>query len=175
MKKARRASAATELNITSMMDMMTIILVFLLKSFASTEVNVTPSDELVLPFSTATKNPELAVQLTVERDKIIVDGVEVMQLIEVDDPNNPGQKVPAVAETDLKGQLIGPLSDRLTEKAETAKAIGEKTGNEKMAFKGQILLMVDSKMPFNVLRSVMYTAGQAQFGEFRFVVYKLRE
>jgi hypothetical protein len=30
-------------------------------------------------------------------------------------------------------------------------------------------------LPFSVIRQVMYTAGQAQFSEFRFVVIKTRE
>ena len=44
MKKTRRLGADDELNITSMMDMMTIILVFLLKSVGASEVEVRTSD-----------------------------------------------------------------------------------------------------------------------------------
>jgi biopolymer transport protein ExbD len=62
----------------------------------------------------------------------------------------------------------------LQQKAADAKALGERAGSKAdMGFKGQILLQVDRDMPFNVVRSVMYTAGQAQFGEFKFVVVKL--
>jgi len=39
-------------------------------------------------------------------------------------------------------------------------------------FKGRLLLQCDREIPFSLLREVMYTAGQAQFGEFKFVVYK---
>ena len=40
-----------QLNITSMMDMMTIILVFLLKSFGENAITVKPSDKMRLPFN----------------------------------------------------------------------------------------------------------------------------
>jgi biopolymer transport protein ExbD len=53
MKKARRQEVDTSLNINSMMDMMTIILVFLLKSYSASDVSVAPSDDLTLPFSLA--------------------------------------------------------------------------------------------------------------------------
>jgi biopolymer transport protein ExbD len=57
-------------------------------------------------------------------------------------------------------------------KAETAKDLGAKTGSEDFEFKGEVLLQVDKRMPFSVVREVMFTAGQAQFGNFRFVVIK---
>ena len=63
MKKARRPGAGAELNITSMMDMMTIILVFLLKSYSTQDISVAPSEDLELPVSTVKKNPEMAVNL----------------------------------------------------------------------------------------------------------------
>ena len=48
----------------------------------------------------------------------------------------------------------------------------EMAGIEDAQFKGQILLQCDRTLPFSLIREVMYTAGQAQFGEFRFVVIK---
>lgn len=173
MKKARRTEVSSGLNITSMMDMMTIILVFLLKSFSATDVQVTPSDDLTLPFSTTQKNPEIAVNVVVAKSKIIVDGKPILNLGTGDDPARPGQKTVIVPEEILKGQLISPLFDVLEQKAKEAKAIGERTGSDQLGFKGRILLQVDQNLPFSVLRTVMYTAGQAQFGEFKFVVYKM--
>ena len=42
----KRDEVDGELNITSMMDMMTIILVFLLKSFGENAITVKPSDKM---------------------------------------------------------------------------------------------------------------------------------
>ena len=60
-KPSRRGGDGDELNITSMMDMMTIILVFLLKSYQTDDISVTPSDDLMIPVSTSLKPPKLAV------------------------------------------------------------------------------------------------------------------
>ena len=171
-KKARRMAAPAGLNITSMMDMMTIILVFLLKSYSTSDISVAPSDALQLPSSTTQKAPELAVNLVVARDQIVVDGVPVLDLTTVPDEENPGQSMTAVPEDEKRGQVVTKLYDRLVEKAEAAKTLAEQSGSDEHAFKGRILLQVDKQLPFGVLREVMYTAGQAQFGEFKFVVYK---
>jgi len=173
LKKARRASASAELSITSMMDMMTIILVFLLKNFSANDVSVAPSSQLQLPSSTTQKPPKLAVNLVIAKNQIVVDGVSVLDLTEVPDEENPGQSMVAVPEDEERGQVITKLYDRLLEKAEAAKTLAEQSGSEEHAFKGQILIQCDKELPFSVLREVMYTAGQAQFGEFKFVVYKM--
>ena len=110
--------------------------------------------------------------LVVSKSKIVVDGAQVLNLTMVPDEDNPGQQLIAVPEDEKKGQMITRLYDRLLEKAEQAKALGEASQSGEHEFKGQILLQCDKTLPFSVIREVMYTAGQAQFGEFRFVVYK---
>jgi len=172
LKKARRAGQGAELNITSMMDMMTIILVFLLKSYSTQDISVAPSEDLELPVSTVKKNPEMAVNLIVSKKNIVVDGVPVLSLERVDDTENPGQKRLQVPEDQRNGQLIDALLDELSKKADTAKNIGQQSGSDEHAFKGRLLIQCDKKLPFEILRQVMYTAGQAQFSEFKFIVYK---
>jgi biopolymer transport protein ExbD len=171
-KKPGRRKTTEDLDITSMMDMFTIILVFLLKNYATQDISVAASADLELPSSTADKNPELAVNLIVTKTQVIVDGVPVLDLTRVPDDENPGQELIAVPEDEKKGQMITRLYDRLLEKAEQSKALGEVSGSSEFEFKGRILLQCDKTLPFSVIREAMYTAGQAQFGEFRFIVYK---
>ncbi|NOY26626.1 MAG: biopolymer transporter ExbD [Oligoflexia bacterium] len=170
--KARRPEGNSDLNITSMMDMMTIILVFLLKSYSTSDISVAPSEQLQLPTSSTKEAPELSVNLVVAKNQIVVDGVPVLELTTVPDEDHPGEPMVAVPEDEKKGQVVTKLYDRLLEKAEAAKGLAEQSGNAEHAFKGRILIQCDKEMPFAVLREVMYTAGQAQFGEFKFVVYK---
>jgi biopolymer transport protein ExbD len=172
LKTARRPVQEAGLNITSMMDMMTIILVFLLKSYSTSDVSVAPSEDLELPVSTVKKQIEMAVNLIVSKKNIVVDGVPVLSLEKVPDEDNPGQSKLQVPEDQRNGQLIEALLDELSKKADIAKNIGQQSGSEDHAFKGRLLIQCDKKLPFEVLRQVMYTAGQAQFSEFKFVVYK---
>jgi biopolymer transport protein ExbD len=159
LKKARRAGEPAALNITSMMDMMTIILVFLLKSYSTQDISVAPSEDFELPVSTVKKAPEMAVNVVVSKKNIVVDGVPVLSLEKVPDPDNPGQSKLQVPEDQRNGQLIDPLLDELSKKADTAKNIGQQSGSEEHAFKGRLLIQCDKKLPFEVLRQVMYTAG----------------
>lgn len=172
LKKAARKQEEGGLTITSMMDMMTIILVFLLKSYSTDDISVAASDDLVLPVSTTMVKPQLAVNLVVTKSLVVVDGVEVLRLTEEADEENPGEMLLTVPEDEKKGRLITRLYDRLLEKAEDAKQLAEMTGSEDHEFKGRILLQCDKELPFSVIGDVMYTAGQAQFAEFRFVVYQ---
>jgi biopolymer transport protein ExbD len=112
------------------------------------------------------------VNLVVTKNQIIVDGVPVLNLTVKPDEDNPGIEMAAVPDDEKRGQSITKLYDRLVEKAQTAKELAQRSTNDDFDFKGRILLQVDRQMPFGVLREVMYTAGQAQFGEFKFVVYK---
>lgn len=171
LKKKKREKRSEELTITSMMDMMTIILVFLLKSYSTQDVSVKASSDMQLPSSSAQKMPEVAVQLMVSKSQIMVDGIPVLNLTTVPDEET-GEMVITVPEDEKKGQMITQLYDKLLDKAEQAKALGDASGSDEHAFKGRILLQCDKTLPFSVIREVMYTAGQAQFGEFKFVVYK---
>ena len=168
-KSLRRQMDTGGLTMTSMMDVMTIILVFLLKSYSTEDISVKPSADLEIPISSAVKPPKLAVNVVVSKKDILVDGVPVIRLERTVDPQTGAETV-QVPDEEKKGQMISRLYDRLLEKAETAKDLGARATREDLGFQGQILLQCDRRLPFSVVREVMYTAGQAQFGEFRFVV-----
>ena len=159
MPKRRKHSLDAKLQITSLMDIMTIILVFLLKSYSTDDIQIAPSDDLRLPTSSAQQSPELAVNAVVSQAGILVDGVKVVDVAGG-----------VVDESYKRGTLISPLFDILKEKADEAKAIAETRAT--INFSGRILLQCDRNIPFSLVREVMYTAGQAQFAEFKFVVYK---
>lgn len=156
--KKRRIEVEAKLTITSLMDIMTIILVFLLKSFGTDDVQIAPSADLRLPTSSAMAHAEVAVNAVVSQTGILVDGVKVVDVA-----------AGAVGEEYKRGTLISPLFDILKEKADEAKAMAETRTTA--TFEGRILLQCDKNIPFSLVREVMYTAGQAQFAEFKFVVY----
>ena len=158
MGKRRAHDLDTELNITSLMDIMTIILVFLLKSYSTEDIQIAPSENLLLPVSASDKPPMLAVITVISKIAITVDGVDVVLV--------SGNQV---GEQDKRGTLITPLFDALKAAADQAKANAATTGGK---FDGQLLLQCDRDIPFSLVREVMYTAGQAQFAKFKFVVYQ---
>ena len=73
-RRAREsAGEIKELNITAMMDMMTIILVFLLKSYTSSSLAVNLSDELKLPVSTSQVHAQDNINVTISMREVTVN------------------------------------------------------------------------------------------------------
>lgn len=161
-KKRKERDAAgeiKELNITAMMDMMTILLVFLLKSFASSSAAVTASEDVRPPISTTRATPQDTVAVTITSKSVLVGEREVVRLVN-------GQ-LPAEA---LQGRLVLPLDARLKKEVEKLKYIAER--NPQAPFSKELSVIADRKVPYDMLLSVLYTAGQNELENYRFVVLK---
>jgi biopolymer transport protein ExbD len=165
MKKTRRMGGDDELNITSMMDMMTIILVFLLKSVGASEVEVRTSDQLKLPYSTNKAPPLLTVSVVVQKDSILVDGAEVASVISETNPNLSNVRTYAVPKDEKTGLSINRLFDELNDKKEVSKVLESKTKGQ-IKFEGKMVLQFDQNIPYSLIREVMFTAGKAEFFDF---------
>ena len=72
-----------------------------------------------------------------------------------------------VAAVDLKGNLIPQLYDEARWWAEDQHALQERCG---LPGDDRVLLVVDQDLTWATLRQVMYTLGQAEFGDFHFLV-----
>lgn len=146
------------LNITPMLDMMTIILVFLLKSFASSATNVNVAN-LVLPHSTTELNVEEAIQLMITPEAILVDQKVVTPL--------EGGVIPTDMVSD--GYLVNDLYDVLANEATKLKKIEEFGGAQ---FSGKIAVIADKNTTYQTIFKILYTAGRAEFGLFKLFVQK---
>jgi biopolymer transport protein ExbD len=150
-----------DLNITPMLDMMTILLVFLLKSFASSSSDVNVAN-LVLPFSTTKLSIEESLSLMISQDAILVDQKPVTQL---DKGNLRKEDLPEGP----NGYLVKPLYDVLEARADHLKHIEEFGGAQ---FVGRIAIIADKNISYAVLFRVLYTCGRAEFGRFKLFVQK---
>jgi len=162
-KKLRSQSEAGELTITSLMDILTILLVFLLKSFSSNPVNISQSDKLQLPASSAQLEPEEAVPVAITADQILVNDKAVASLID-------GRVDPAAKSDGEKGFLIDAVKDALSKEADNQKRIAKH--NTAQEFKGLALIIAHEDTKYRTLNEVLYSAGQSQFSQFKFAVIK---
>ena len=149
----------SELNITPMLDMMTILLVFLIKSYSTSTDNVSVAN-LVLPHSTTTLRTEEALQLMITKDSVLVDQRQVLKFengtfAAADLPEGPG------------GYLVKPLYDALEARSAYFKRIEEFGGTQ---FVGRVALVADKGTPYGTLFRVLYTCGRAEFGQFKLFV-----
>jgi biopolymer transport protein ExbD len=150
------------LNITPMMDMMTILLVFLLKQFSVQAAAASMSEGLQLPQSTIETQRALAVNITITQSAIIVEGDGVTTV-------RAGAVDPSVKRDGANGYYITPLVDVLNKHANRLKKISAMGGT---VFDGTAMVLVDKNTPYRLLTEVLYSAGQAEFRNYHLVVIK---
>lgn len=160
-KAARRAKGEEEakLTITSLMDIVSIIVVYLLKSYGSDPVIITPGAGQKVPMSRADSPIQDGVPVYVSTRDITFGDKKLVQL------NDDGE-VEAAA---LNKHLIGPLYDALAEEADKSKQMAEARGTD---WAGRIIIVGDQRLKFKTLVDVMYTAGRAEYREYSFCVIK---
>jgi len=167
-KKASRRGREQKgqpLAITSLMDAMVIILIFLLKSYASDPVNIQQSDVLELPTSVATEALERAVVIAITSDAILVDDVKVVGL-------RNGAVDPSNKRDGANGFFIEPLYQSLQNAMQKAKAMQQRN-SQAVTSLGLAMILGDRRVSYRLLSEVLYTAGQAEFSRFKFAVVKV--
>ena len=157
-RKEREAEGEIkELNITAMMDMMTIILVFLIKSYSASSVTSTASEDLRPPVSSTRLTPKDTIAITITPRFILVNDRKKVELVEMRPKNDV-----------MEGKRILPLHEALEKEVEKLKYIAER--NPAAPFTGEVSIIGDKRIPYDVLSSVLYTAGQNELEHFRFIV-----
>jgi biopolymer transport protein ExbD len=143
------------LNLTAMMDVMTILLVYLIKVYAEAPENITLNDDLRPPSSTAPENIQPSVQVLISKSAILVDRKKILDVSE-------GR----IVSEDPKA-AYAPLSQALTARVDVINAIAERGG---AAFDGNLMIVADEETPYDLVSNVLYQAGKAQFTSYRLVV-----
>jgi len=156
----KRPSEDAPLSITSLMDAVTIILIFLLMNFSSDPMQVTPrKDVLELPLSTSKLSvKEKTITITIAADSLLVDDKRVATV-----------KDNEVESASANSLTIEPLKATLDEVVEDTKRLNAKTG---AAFKDVVTLIVHGGIHYRLVTKVLYTAGTSNFTKFKFAVIK---
>jgi biopolymer transport protein ExbD len=169
-RKNAREPEIDFLNITAMLDLMTIILVFLLKSLSASSASTPQSKDLTLPSSIiTTEAAQEGVVIVVSKSQILVG----------DDPSPvvllPGPEQLAQSGVDTKYKRSGPndmyivpLANALAHARETDKAIRQAKGLDVSS--SEAVIVADGTMPYRLLLEVLYTAGQSEFGKYHLMV-----
>jgi hypothetical protein len=163
MKRKHAHDHPVDVSINSLLDILSVILVFLMKSYSASTINIKPSKELQIPFTKSIEAATESTAVTVTLKHILVDDVPVMDLEE-------GGKV---REEDLAEEkmMLQPLYNKLLDEVEKRKKIMQKNSSVENAI--NMTLIGDRFVPFDLLTRVMYTAGQAEFSKFDFIAIKL--
>lgn len=161
-KEREGAGEISELNLTAMMDMMTIILVFLLKSFSSSSVAMVSGQDIRPPVSSTRLTPTDAVPVTITSKSILVKDREVVRLTD--------GTIPA---DQLQGKVLPALQAELSKEVGKLRTIAKY--REDAPFTGEMSVIADKAVSYQLLTTVLYTAGQAELDKYRFVVLQKEE
>ena len=153
------------LNITAMMDMMTIILVFLLKSMSASSASIPSSNDLTIPNSVlTTEASQEGLAVLVSKSHIVVD-------------DNVVCPVPAEASHGVEGKYkrsgpndlyIVPLANALQSWRERDRQIRLATGKDPNS--SEAIIIADAGTPYRLLVEVLFTLGQTEFAKFHLMV-----
>jgi biopolymer transport protein ExbD len=170
-RETRRRAEEPEinfLNITAMLDIMTIILVFLLKTLGESSGAVPQSDDLKLPASVLnTEASQEGVVVTISKSQILVGDNRVLKL-----PSRESMVQTGVgAQNKRNGPndlYISPLGNALAKARKTDKIIRQKKGKDPGT--SEAIIVADHTTPYRLLMEVMFTLGQNEFGKYHLMV-----
>lgn len=145
------------LNITSLMDVMTILLIFLLFSFSSQDQNLRLAKDLNLPRSTSEKPFKWAINITLTQDQLLVEDMSVCRYKE-------GRFVDVREDPDKIVLLYNQLTD--------LKSLEKYREVDRDASEPVVIFQADKKHKFDTIYKVMKTAAMAGYPNFRFAVLK---
>jgi biopolymer transport protein ExbD len=154
-KRKREAEEGNYLNIVAMMDMMTIILVFLLKSVSFTYTSTSGITGLNLPYSTTDTEPVEAVKVFVTKEAVVVEEKVVARI-------KDDLILPQYLSTD-DSYLIPDLMKELDKKA--AYFVNLKKAFPDFEVQGNLTILADKDTPYVVLMQVLDTVSRVSAGE----------
>ncbi len=142
--QGRRKKEDMELDITSLLDVLVILLVFLLKSYNASDLKVNLVKDLTVPVSETRKLGNHAIIVQVDsHQNLFVNQKEL-------------GKIHTSGENKL---LLSALNDI------------RKTAREPAAQKAKAInLIFDQTLPYKIMKSVMHTSAVAGYTEFKFIV-----
>lgn len=145
------------LQLTAMVDMFTIMIVFLLKSYDTSTIEIKNVDNLKLPASITSAPPEEALLLLVSQKAIFLNNKKIAV---IKDGKIEQEFISANDEDYIK-----PLFEELNVEAKKIEEISKR--NPAVKFEGKIFMQADKELDYSVLRKVLYTATMAGYGDLR--------
>jgi len=146
----QRRHGANHFALIPFIDMMTILVVFLLAHTA--EVDILPNTKNIsIPQSLSDRKPSAAVVVMITKDSVFVDG----QLV--------GSVSDVVAN---QGPSFAPLKTALLAQNARSVMIAQQTDISKR----EVTIMGDKGTPYSVLKKIMMSCSEAEYGKVSFAV-----
>ena len=143
-----RRNVNAELNVVSMVDMMTMLVIFLLQQFSATGEVLFMQKDIKLPDAQHGQAIEVAPVVAISSSQVVVTG----------------QKVADVADLERDGGFtIAALEERLRDEKKRWDFIHQNDPDREKSWKGDVNIQADVRIPFRILKRVMFSAAQAGY------------
>lgn len=178
-RKPKRISSVFELQLTSMMDVLVIIVVFLLKSYSTTLNTFSTVPGLQMPISRSEDSPPESLQIIITPETVTFENEKILEFIQSASTIGSTEATYEFKKSDLDegNRRIVPLFDALSKAKDKAEILRAKSkyrdsqGNP-LPFEGVLAIQADKKVRYDTIRKVMYTAAAAGYKTFRFLAMK---
>jgi biopolymer transport protein ExbD len=152
------------LNITAMMDMMTIILVFLLKNLSASQ-QIPESTDLTIPNSVlTTEASQEGLPIMISRSHIVVDD-NVVCPVPADASHGVEAKYKKSGPNDLE---IVPLENAAKAWRDRDRQVRAATGKDPNA--SEAIVIADKATPYRLLVEVLFTLGASEISKYHLMV-----
>ena len=162
-----------------MMDVLVIILVFLLKSYATSTNSFTTVAGMKLPISGSPDFPPDSLQVIITPEGMTFENERIVDFIQTAAAAGTAETGYAIKPSDVDegGRRIRPLYDALMkarDKAEIlrAKSKARDTDGKPLPFEGIIAIQADKRVQYDTIRRILYTSGAAGYKVIRFLALK---
>ena len=149
-RMSRNRKPVKAMNLTSLMDVFTILVFFLLVNSANTEVLETPK-QITLPASVVEDKPRETVVIFISPEHITVQGEVIARTEDI---------------LAMDGSNVAAIGDRLAKIAMTV--VGATT--RQVAESQEVTILADRGVPFRVIKKVMSTCTGEGYGRISLAV-----
>lgn len=143
-RMSRNRLKITKMNLTSLMDVFTILVFFLLVNTGSVEVMEAPKT-VTLPESTVESKPRETVVIFISEEEILVQGKVVAQVSDILDADRASLESITDRLAELSQQVIGPATKVVAESQE-------------------VTILADKQVPFAVIKRIMSACTGQGYG-----------
>ena len=151
----KRAKAEGEINLVSMIDMLTVLVFFLLV-YTTNEIEILPSaKDVQLPQSMAEQAATEAVVVIVSETEILMNGESLGRISDI------------LAREDL---VIPSLKTALENEVERSVLGDSELTEEQQIAAREVTIMADKEIPYSLLKRVMATSTAADYGQLSLAV-----
>lgn len=170
--KSSKKSAVMALNMTAMVDMFTVLCVFLLQNYATTNEVLPMPDKVNLPIAHEVKELKPSNVVVVSNDGIMLNSTKVAEFTAVKEQqdwlikNLKDMLEKSILEGEMKKQTLGNQIRKAVNDAKNVKQPDEPDDFRKLT------IQADKSIDFLTIKKVMFTVTEAGVQEINFAVIK---